>query len=231
MTRKIKTPFFVVNPKNFLFGENLMELAHSANYLAKHYEVTILFTAPHTELANIVMNCPNLIVTAQHMDCVVPGDSMGYVLAESLRYIGVEVVVLNHADNPMMLTTIGKTIQRAKEVGLQTIVCADTAKEAKAIAIFEPDIILAEPTNLIGRDQKSDRAYVTSTIENIKNVNKDILVEQGAGIRTEHDVTELLLLGADGIGVTSGIVKANNPIEMMEKMIQAVALYQKKGSV
>ena len=229
MTGKIKAPFFVVNPKSILFGEDLLELARSANHLAKKYEVTVLFTGPPTELANLVTECPNLIVTAQHMDAVSTGDSMGYVFAESLHYIGVGAIVLNHADNPMTIGMIEKTIQRAKEFGIQTIVCADTIKEAQAIATFHPDIVLAEPTELIGQNQKSDRSYVTSTIESIKKVNQNILVEQGAGIRSEKDVTELLLLGADGVGVTSGIVKANKPTEMMEKMIQAVANSRDKG--
>lgn len=227
----IQAPFFVVNPKTFLFGEDLLDLARHADRLAKQYKVTLLFTAPHPELVNIVNECPNLIVTAQHMDRIVPGDSMGHILAESLKYIGVQAVVLNHADHPMTLATIAQAIQRAREVGLQTIVCADSVLEAQAIATFGPDVILAEPTELIGQNQKSDQIYVQSTIENIKKVNPAILVEQGAGIRSEKDVTELLQLGADGVGVTSGIVKADNPKEMMGKMVRAVAQYQEKGSV
>lgn len=227
----IQAPFFVINPKTFLIGEELLDLASHANRLAKQYQVTLLFTAPHTELGNIVKECPNLIVTAQHMDSIALGNSMGHISAHSLVYVGVQAVVLNHADHPMTLTEIAKAIERAKEVGLLTIVCADSVLEAQAIAMLGPNVILAEPTELIGHNKKSDRSYVTSTIEKIKKVNPDILVEQGAGIRSEKDVTELLELGADGVGVTSGIVKANNPKEMMEKMILAVSSYQEKGSV
>ncbi|WP_228550993.1 triose-phosphate isomerase [Sporosarcina cascadiensis] len=219
-------PFFVVNPKSFLFGDKLLKLAHAANKLARQYEVTVLFTGPQTELANIVAECPDLIVTAQHMDSVELGDAMGYVLADSLCYIGVKAVVLNHADNPLTIGEIEKTIVRAKDAGLQTIVCADTVKEAQAIAMLAPDVILAEPTELIGQNQKSDRIYVEATIEKIKEVNPSILVEQGAGIRTEADVAELFRLGADGVGVTSGIVKAADPVDMMEKMIRAAAQYK-----
>ena len=226
--QKIQAPFFVINPKTFLIGNELLDLARYANCLANQYHVTLFFTAPHPELGNIVKECPNLIVTAQHMDSILPGDSMGHISAHSLVYVGVQAVVLNHADHPMTLTAIAKAIERANEVGLLTIVCADSVLEAQAIAMLGPNVILAEPTELIGHNQKSDRLYVTSTIEKIKKVNPDILVEQGAGIRSENDVTELLELGADGVGVTSGIVKANNPKEMMEKMIQAVASFQEK---
>lgn len=226
--KKIQAPFFVVNPKSFLYGESLMDLARYANRLAEEYDIDILFTAPLTELSIVAKECPNLIVTSQHMDHIKPGDSMGRVLAESLKEIGVQAVVMNHADNPMPSSILADTIQRAKDVGLQTIVCADSVQEGQAMAILGPDIVLAEPTELIGQDQISDRDYVTSTIEKIKQVNPDVLVEQGAGIRSEKDVSELLQLGADGVGVTSGIVKAEHPKDMMKKMIQAVASHQKE---
>lgn len=221
--KKIQAPFFVVNPKTFLYGEPLMDLAQYANQLADENSIDILFTAPLTELAIVAKECPKLFVTSQHMDHIKPGDSMGRVLPESLKQIGVRAVVLNHADNPVSLAILADTIQRAKEVGLQTIVCADSVQEGQAVAALGPDIVLAEPTRLIGQEQISDRVYVTSTIKKIKEVNSNVLVEQGAGIRSEKDVMELLQLGADGVGVTSGIVKASNPKEMMKKMILSVA--------
>lgn len=200
-----------------------MELARKADELAVHHAIDILFTAPSTELVNIVQECPNLVVTAQHVDDVSPGASMGKVSIESLVDIGVQAAVLNHADHPLSLSTLVHIVQRAKQKGLKTIICADSVLEAQAIALLQPDIVLAEPTEQIGQSQISSRDYVTSTIKKIKEINPNVLVEQGAGIRSEKDVEELFRLGADGVGVTSGIVKAAAPIEMMEKMMQAVS--------
>ena len=45
----------------------------------------------------------------------------------------------------------------------------------------------------------------------------------GAGIHDEKDVYEIIRAGADATGSTSGILKADDPVEMMEKMIAAVA--------
>jgi len=226
MKNKITSPFFVINPKSFLYGKSLLNLAKHANQLAENHKLSILFTAPPTELSNIVNECPNLIVTSQHMDDAQPGDAMGKVLSESLEYIGVQAVVLNHADNPLSISQIENSIYRAEQLKLQTIVCANSIKEAQAIALFEPDVILAEPTELIGKSEISNDEYVTTTIDSIKKINSDILVEQGAGIRTPKDVEELLSLGADGVGVTSGIVKDENPIESMKEMIEAVASFK-----
>lgn len=223
----IISPFFVVNPKSFLDRETLLEMARHANDMAKEYKIDVFFTASFTELADIARDCPNIIVTAQHVDDIEPGDAMGKTSLDALEQVGVKAVVLNHADHPLSTAALTRTIQRAKEKGIETIVCADSVLEAKAIAMLQPDIVLAEPTELIGTDQISDRDYVTSTIQAIKAVNEHVLVEQGAGIRSEKDVKELMVLGADGVGVTSGIVKANNPLEMMEKMIQTVSTFKK----
>lgn len=224
--RKIRAPFFVVNPKSFLYGEELYDLASHADKLAQEYELDILFTGPLTELAILAARFPNLIVTSQHMDSVGPGDSMGLVLPESLKEIGVEVVVINHADRALTFSQIIATVKRAKELGLKTLVCADSILEAKAIAELGPDILLAEPTELIGQAQITTDEYVLETTRLIKEVNPNILVEQGAGIRTEDDVRKLLELGADGVGLTSGIVKADNPKEMMEKMVMEVVKFK-----
>lgn len=227
--RRIKPPFFVVNPKNFLYGEDLLQLAKKADALAQKYNIDLLFTAPPIDLMNIVKHCPNLIVTAQHMDEKGIGDTMGSVTAEGLVNIGVKAVVLNHADYQLTISCLMKTINRTKKLGLMTIVCADSISEAKMIATLKPDIVLAEPTKLIGQEEISESEYVESTIEAIKKVYQDILVEQGAGIRTENDVVKLLRLGADGVGVTSGIIKARDPINMMEKMVRAVGEFKKEG--
>ena len=58
--------------------------------------------------------------------------------------------MLNHVEKPLTLGVLKKTIERAKEVGLTTIVCADSIVEASMIAKLDPDIIVAEPSELIG---------------------------------------------------------------------------------
>ena len=94
-------------------------------------------------------NTENLIVCAQSMDSLTPGRGMGHVLPESLKEAGAEAVFLNHAENQKTVSELYATIKRAKELGMITIVCADSTVEAKAVACMDPDIVLAEPTDLI----------------------------------------------------------------------------------
>src|SRR5699024_12261593 len=138
--------FFVLNPKNLLYGKTLMYLARHANKFTKIYDVDIFFTAPTTELANVAEACPDLLVTAQHMDDMSPGDSMGKIIPESLVHIGVQAVVLNHADHLLTMSTLVNSVHRAKERGLKIIGCAASILVVKMMAMLNPDIVLAEPT-------------------------------------------------------------------------------------
>ena len=113
-------------------------------------------------------------------------------------------------------------VKRADEVGLATIVCADTVEDLKAIAKLSPNLVVAEPTELIGTGTTSDANYVRATIETVREINPDIMVLQGAGISNGQDVYNTIKLGAQATGSTSGIIKAADPEAMVEEMLSAL---------
>lgn len=217
----IRTPFFVFNPKSYLFGENLLELVRVADTLAEEFPISIFVTVPFADIAAVSSNSQNIIVTAQHLDGIYPDKGMGHVLPESLYEAGARAVFLNHAERPLTLNGLAKAIKRAAELEIITIVCADSIAEAKAITMLSPDIILCEPSELIGTGKTSDESYVKETIEAVKSLNPNILVMQAAGISTADDVYRTILLKADGVGCTSGIVKAKDPKKMLRDMVEA----------
>ena len=49
----IRTPFFVFNPKSFLFGEKLLELVREADALAEEFPISIFVTAPFADIAAV----------------------------------------------------------------------------------------------------------------------------------------------------------------------------------
>lgn len=231
---EIRSPFFVVNPKAYLYGSDAVALARHADRLAKQYDFDILFTAQHVDIAAIRSNSEHLIVTAQHMDGMKPGSGMGHILPEALKAAGTEAVFLNHAEHPMTLSALAKAMARADELGILTIVCADTVEEAQAIAMLHPDIMVCEPTSLIGTGKVSDKAYMTSTNDAIKAVSPGTMVLQAAGISSGQNVYDAILSGADGTGGTSGIVAAKDPFAILEEMIAALdraRTDRKKGMV
>ena len=85
---------------------------------------------------------------------------MGHVLPESLYEAGARAVFLNHAERPLTLNGLAKAIKRATELEMITIVCADSISEAKAITMLNPDIVLCEPSELIGTGKQVRRVML-----------------------------------------------------------------------
>ena len=90
------------------------------------------------------------------------------------------------------------------------------------IAQLNPDIIVAEPSELIGTGITSGPEYVAASMKAVKDVNPDILVLQGAGISNGKDVYDTILSGAEATGSSSGVVKAPDRAAMVDEMIRAV---------
>lgn len=219
---KIKTPFLVVNPKSYLYGKQSLDLALYADKIAVETGIEIFFTCPFADIRYIKSSTNNLIVTAQHMEALKPGPGMGHVLPESLKEAGAGAIFLNHAENPMTLTELFKTIQRAHELDMIAIVCADSVVEGTSISKMKPDIILCEPTELIGTGKVADNSYVIETTSKIRQIDPTILVMIASGVTTAEDVYNVIKLGADGTGGTSGILKAPDPKQRIKEWANAM---------
>ena len=216
---KIKPPFFEIGPKAYLYGEEMLKLAKVIDKTAMKYDADIIVTPQYTDIRLLADNTERILVFAQHMDYLPVGKGLGSVLPEAVKAAGAVGVMLNHAEKKLTLDAVEKTIARADEVGLATIVCADTVEELKAVAKMGPNLLVAEPTELIGTGQTSDASYVIDTIESVRAINPDIMVLQGAGISNGQDVYNTIKLGAQATGSTSGIIKAKDPYAMVEEMI------------
>ena len=220
--RSVQAPFFMFNPKSYLYGEDLAAMAQTAEKAAAaHPEVTVFITCPFADLARTASLTDKVIVSAQHIDGISPGRGMGHVLPEAVKAAGAEATFLNHAERPLTFEEIIKAMERADELDMLTIVCANSLKEARAIATLEPDIILCEPTELIGTGNTSDVSYIAATNDAIKAVSPKTLIMQAAGISSAQDVFDVIKLGADGTGCTSGITEALDPKQMLADMVAA----------
>ncbi len=219
---KIRAPYFEVGPKCIMWGERMLKLAKTIDQIAYKYDLDVIVTPQYADIRLLAENTQYIHVYAQHIDPLVPGRGLGSVLAESVKEAGAVGVMLNHAEKKLTLDVIKETIARADEVGLATIVCADTVEEIRQVAELAPNLIVAEPTELIGTGVASDMGYVRDTIEAVRKINPDIMVLQGAGISGPDDVANVIRAGAQATGCTSGILKAADPEAAAEEMLWAL---------
>ena len=218
----IKAPFFEIGPKSSLYGQDVIDLAIAADAASEKYDVDIIFTTPIVEIARVKAATKRIHVFAPHMDPIYPGRGLADVLPESLVAAGAEGVMLNHVEKPLGLHVLKQTIERADEVGLTTIVCTDSCMEAAMVAKLRPNIIVAEPSELIGTGVSCGPEYVAAATNAVKDVDPDILVLTAAGIANGEDVYNTIIAGADATGSSSGVAKAADRAAMVDEMIAAV---------
>lgn len=223
MKRQIRTPYFEIGTKNYIYGDTVLEYALAADAAAEKYDIDVLFITPAVEIRRVVEQTKHLIVLAPYMDTLRPGRGMADILPEALKAAGAAGVVVNHCEKPMSLPAIKETIQRAHELDMLVFACADTIAEAKAVAQLHPDILNPEPSELIGGAGSgvSNMDFVRESIQAIKSIYPDILVEQAAGITNGQQVYDFIMAGSEAAGAASGIVNAKDPLAMIDEMIAA----------
>ena len=221
---KLTPPFFEIGPKAYLYGNELLRLAKFADELCLKYQVQSIFTPQYVDIPLLARETENLFIFAQHMDPLDIGRGVGAVLPEAIKAAGAVGVLLNHAEKPLTFEIIHQTIRRADEVGLASMVCAGSLEEVEIVAKMNPNILLAETPELIGTGKRGvdDQEAIQKINALVWRINPEILVLHGAGISCGRDVYEIISLGAQATGSTSGIIKAKDPFAMLEEMILSV---------
>ncbi len=219
---KISEPFFEYGPKCYMYGQTLVDMAKGLDLLAEKYDVDVVLDIPDTEIYNVAKQVKRVHVYSQHMDSIPVGRGMGRTLPEALKAAGAVGVMLNHAEHKLTIEEIERAIKRADEVGLATMVCADSIEEVKAVAKLAPNILVAEPSELIGTGKPADKAYVDEVIRVIKEINPEIKPFPSAGISRGEDCYNIIKAGASASGCSSAIAKAAEPLKLAEEMIAAV---------
>ena len=85
---------------------------------------------------------------------------------------------------------------------------------SKAVAELKPYAIAVEPPELIGSGRavsQEDPGIVEDTVREVKRVDENCVVLCGAGVTNGADVKAAIELGADGVLLASGVVKAKDP--------------------
>lgn len=219
----MNTPIVILNYKTYLesSGENALELARALKSASEESGITMV-AAPQAADIYRIQDQISLPIFAQHIDPITPGGHTGSNLIETLIEAGISGSLINHSENRMELADIDEVIQLCKQNDIESCVCTNNIATSKAIATFSPDAVAVEPPELIGTGIPVSQAQpevVEDSVKGVKSINKKIKVLCGAGISTGDDMKAAMDLGADGVLLASGIVKAENPKEALLDLV------------
>jgi triosephosphate isomerase len=210
----LKTPAIVLNVKTYLesTGENALMLARLMEKISRETNVSMAIAVQACDISRCA-DSVNIPVYAQHIDPMKPGSNTGWTLAESIKSAGAIGTLINHSEHRLRLADIDACLTHATELGLDTLVCTNNVATSKAVATFSPSMIAVEPPELIGGDisvTTADPAIVSNTVQAVRQLNKTVKILCGAGVKNGKDVAKALELGADGVLLASGVVKAKD---------------------
>lgn len=220
----INPPFFEIGPKTYMWGEAIVDLARAADVLGRRYRVQVILTPQAVDIAAVAAAVDDVLVFAQHVDAGPPGRGIGATLPEAVKAAGARGVLLNHVERRLSRDDLAHTMERARDVGLATLVCADDERDAVEIARLGPTAMIVEDPRLIGGGTRvgSGPAAIGMINDAIRRVDPAIRVLHAAAIKGPSDVHDVIAAGAEGTGATSAIFTAVDPTATLELMLGAV---------
>ena len=204
-------PLIVVNFKTYSTA-----MAQSADTLGQHManvktNARMIAVASAFDLSS-VSSISGLEVWSQHLDPVGQGSHTGWLEPETAIARGASGTIINHAEHKVPLEHVEKLLAMLPD-GFPICACAADVEEARALAKLGPTFIAVEPPELIGGDisvTTADPAIVSDTVAAVKEVNPEVRVLCGAGVKNGQDVATAISLGAEGVLLASGVTKAND---------------------
>jgi triosephosphate isomerase len=210
----LKTPVIVLNVKTYAeaTGNNALVIAQTMDKVSEENGVSMAISVQATDI-RICKNKCNIPVFAEHIDPIKPGSHTGWTLPEAVKSAGAVGTLINHSEHRLKLSDIDICLNRAKELDLDNIICSNNISTSKAIAALKPNFVAVEPPELIGGDVSVTTAnpgIVSGSVESVKEVDKNVKVLCGAGVKNGKDVAKSIDLGASGVLLASGIVKSKD---------------------
>ncbi len=202
-------------------GERAVSLAKAVEDVSKKVDFYMAVCPPFVDLSD-VMRSVEIDVFAQHTDAVSYGSHTGRITPEMLKEKGVEGSLINHSERRLKLADIDYLVSKFRELELISVVCTNNVATTKAAAALSPDYVAIEPPELIGSGipvSKAEPEVVENSVKAAKEIDSNVKVLCGAGIATYEDVVAAIDLGADGVLLASGVVKAKDQKKALEELV------------
>jgi triosephosphate isomerase len=224
----MRPPLVIVNLKAYegAYGDSAIRLCLALEEAAGDLLDHVAVAAQPTDIRLLTRNV-KIPVLAQHVDAVSPGSHTGTVLPEAAAAAGAIGTLINHSERRLLLADIASTVERCRDLGLISVVCAGDARTSAAAAALSPEYVAVEPPELIGGDISVSKArpeVISDTVKLVRSVNPEVTVLCGAGVKDSTDVRRAVELGAEGVLVASGVVKSPDPGAALADLLSGLGL-------
>lgn len=206
-------------------GIRAVELVRDLSLLQAKTGVPIIPVVQATDIRSCMI-ATNYEVWAQHVDGVEQGQTTGWVTAEAVGEAGASGTFLNHSEHKIENVEIVNS--KCKQIGLKTMIFAADLEELRKVVELKPDFVAYEPPELIASKDTSVAKAKPEVIEKAAKIAKaaGIPLIVGAGVKDVEDVKACLRRqgslrgGAVGVAVSSAVVLADDPKEVVAELVK-----------
>lgn len=205
-------------------GENAVELAQACREIAESAGVEIAI-APQIPDVYRVASAVDIPVYGQHLDSAGPGSHTGKIYVKALKEAGAVGSLINHAERRLTLADIESAATVLRGNKMKSVICTNNVATTAAAAAFAPTYVAIEPPELIGSGipvSKADPDIITDSVDAAGRINPNVKVLCGAGISKGEDLKAAIDLGAKGVLLASGIVKAEDPEAALYDLVSMI---------
>lgn len=203
-------------------GKAAIGLVHLIEEVASQSQLKIIPVVQAADIKEAVTSS-KLEVWAQKVDPVEFGAHTGSVIPEAVVDDGAVGTFLNHSEAKFEnFEDLKAAHMRATQVGLKTLIFAADIEELKKVLELKPTFVSYEPPELIGNATTSVSQAKPEIVKEAAEVAKTFGVPLivGAGIHNMEDVKKSLELGAVGVAVASGIIKAEDQKKALQNLVE-----------
>jgi len=202
----------IVNFKNYaeIIGEGSLRLAESSQRVSDASGQQVIVAPPSPMLA-LVASRVEIPVYAQGVSATKKEMSTGSVQPEAVKAAGARGTILNHSEARLPASSLKQLVPRLAGLHLDVCLCAGTAMEVGRLAKLGTPYLAVEPPELIGTGiavSKARPQLISGSVRAAREAGFIGKVLCGAGIVSGSDVAAAVRLGADGVLVSSSVVKA-----------------------
>lgn len=214
--------YFVINTKNYseTSGNQLPKFVSTvwdvSNKDMFKNELEFYVAPPAFGLATAFNSNASYRILAQHVDTQKVGASTGFSVPEIAKSFGAVGSLVNHNEHRISPSEVEQLVSRLRSLQMVSVVCARDDEEVRQFSRFDPDFIAVEPPDLIGSGKAVSKERPEIILESKKALDESKSSESqtrllcGAGIADGIDAKLSVELGAEGILVASGVVKAES---------------------
>jgi triosephosphate isomerase len=204
----------ILNLKNYpeVMGDGSLKIAMAAQRASSRTGAEIIIAPPGPMVAFIASRL-SIPVFSQTVGSETGGKTTGAFIPEAVKAAGAKGTLLNHSESPRPFAELKRLVPRLREISLSVCLCAGTTAQAVTLARLEPEYIAVEPPELIGSGVAVSKArpeLVSRTVSKVRSAGFRGRILCGAGIISGEDVKKAIELGAEGVLVSSSVVKARD---------------------